>query len=557
MERVLPVLDDSGGTRKLVEQLRTTWPDAFAQSLADRHLCAAVGVFRWLVSIMVENGSRAPEPDPETPNPVLDLALADFPAHADAEVAKRISAVISDCARTLTGLRADGHPPDVLDLLESPAMKRAFWSRPSNLLWKPRVWDIIDGRAQPQDIPIENVPVGCVRMTDPDKLAEAVQEYMGLFKVEDNYDRHYSPAPPDFIRFFWDWDNTKWAAENGDSSPFDAIQSFEFTGRDAHLGESGLVYRRLKMSYRLVCVARIPSPGEELLAEHLYTCDGWNFLPTYGNDRRQDWSGQESGLYYAVYYKSTQVRGQYKHGSLTKECSDFDVEASKDLRQHALDCIEERKKRKALPPADSGSLKHSHHGAHEPQPARRHNDPFNNSQLATRSPRGSHAGQLAVLSREVDAPQPVPNRLFGRQPNQEVDAPRSVLDNLFESQPNQEVDAPQPVPGIMFEPQPNQEGRKGNDEGLANRNERSNSGPGPVPRPEPDYERRPSRRSPRRSRYGPGEEGPQDHPPRNRSSYDHYSGSEDRQDQSRSRRSPPWESRGSRPRHRSRRPNRR
>ncbi|KAI1773868.1 hypothetical protein F4818DRAFT_422084 [Hypoxylon cercidicola] len=292
--------------REMIAILRESWPYRFARNPADRCVCSVAGILRWMAIIHEELQQVATEPMPVPPHELIALALAKFPNHTDSAAGAEVSAAIANCTRALGILEQD--EPNVFDIMESPLMAELLWSKPRYLLCDTTVLEKSDGMFRQYNYPVEeNVKSSLVRIVDPFRLAATVKGKLGdRYSKERKRHQFYIATPPDIIRVCWN--NSLSMAQNGNRSIFDALQAFELSYKNPEISANGPVFVDTSTSYRLICLAIIHQPGEVAVAEHLYQCDGVNFVPRSGDDRSQDWSCQEPGKYYMLYRRSDQVR---------------------------------------------------------------------------------------------------------------------------------------------------------------------------------------------------------------------------------------------------------
>ncbi|KAI2770207.1 hypothetical protein F4815DRAFT_504945 [Daldinia loculata] len=294
----------SGG--ELMEKLKTCWPDAFARSLGERHLCSALDIIRWMVVTLLKDGSFF---DKGTRLGPVPCALTDFPIpeFSDAQTRRQYEEKIAYVYSRLAKFGRNGNPLDLFDVLENKMMTEQFWFNRRYLLYKSTAYEdrgegIQEIKLNAKDIAKE----GLIRIKYPEDLPIAIEKILSPSGCEGTeYSKFHAPTPPLFIRVFWD--NDLWAAFDR-GSPFETLQQLTVKYNDIRVEDNAIVSSQSSASYRLICLARISPPNEEPVAVHLYNCDGSHFLPPYGNGKDQSWSCKEPGKYYLMYYKSDRPR---------------------------------------------------------------------------------------------------------------------------------------------------------------------------------------------------------------------------------------------------------
>ncbi|KAI0851675.1 hypothetical protein F5Y00DRAFT_274583 [Daldinia vernicosa] len=304
----------SGG--ELVKRLKTYWSDAFARSVHERQLCSGLDIIRWMVVTLGQHGIFT------TKGMHLELvryALTDFPIRefSDAQTRREYQEIITLVYSNMAKFGRSGNPPDLFDILENKMMTDQFWSNPSYLLYKTTAYE--DRGESIQDIKLSAEEIargGLIRIQYPEDLPTAIANVLAPSKCEgkESYQFHV-PTPPLFIRVLWD--NALWAALDR-RSPVQTLQQLQIEYDDVQVGNNNLVFSKSSTSYRLICLAKISLPNEEPVAVHLYNCDGSHFLPPYGNNQDQNWSCQEPGKYYLMYYKSDEPRYWSETGPLVE-----------------------------------------------------------------------------------------------------------------------------------------------------------------------------------------------------------------------------------------------
>ncbi|KAI4863154.1 hypothetical protein F4820DRAFT_471859 [Hypoxylon rubiginosum] len=313
MESNLRILNQTYKGAELAYKLQASWPHRFARTPAERAVCSAASIIRWMKIIIEETEKIDMNPVPRPVNEVLALALADFPIDTDLEAESEITKAIANCAHSLRG--------NVFDILESPLMAQTLWCKPQYLLFRTAVLEKRNGMIERYQYPVEqHVKDSLIHLENPFELAAAVQAKLGQrYSTERMADQYYLANPPEFIRVYWN--NSSSVSQNGNMSIFDALQAFEMPYKEKISGIDRLVLVDMNTGYRLVCVARIPQPGEVAVANHLYHCDGSNFVPGFGDDGSQEWSCQEPGRYYMMYRRSNQARRRQQDGHPAPELS--------------------------------------------------------------------------------------------------------------------------------------------------------------------------------------------------------------------------------------------
>ncbi|KAI1405886.1 hypothetical protein F4819DRAFT_351281 [Hypoxylon fuscum] len=340
MEPSLPILSQTYRGSELINKLKLVWPNLYARTLTDRYLCNAAGVLRWMTVILESEELHMPE---FAPDALLSLSLADLPCFDDAETKERIGTAISNYGPVFAGLREDGNPPNVYDILESPLMIATFWSHPRNLICRTDVWKL--GTYNPPEIVDWSAEAiarrGLLQIDHPSEIFHDLDRKLGRVDVD-----FFSPTPPDFIRCCWhNSAQAAQAARDSNISLFEAVRSFTVRCEEVqhHEGQLTLPLRSLK--YRLICIARIPSPGEEAASEHLYSCDGMCFQPEYGNESNHDWTCNDPGRYYLVYRKSRVPQDMLLNGATPLER--VFIPKTYELDQLFCGWIEDSRKEKA------------------------------------------------------------------------------------------------------------------------------------------------------------------------------------------------------------------
>ncbi|KAI1384510.1 uncharacterized protein F4822DRAFT_433054 [Hypoxylon trugodes] len=289
--------------QELAQKLRECWPDVFARTPAERRLCSALDIVRWVASIVAEDESCSL--DLFCPLQIILLALIDFPIveYTNTDTNSQIHSEIASCVGHLVRDPYDGSMPDLLDILESPLMKNNFWAQPCNLLYKSTVLEQRDGTIHPIKIPPQNIAKeGLIIFDDPARLAQTVEWKLGRIQLRDQgaY-RCYVPSPPEFLRFRWN--NSAWVAQNSGKEARDILQKLEIRTNDT-LDEGGhLTFPAMIIQYRLICIAKIPEPGEEPTATQIFMNDGHRFFGQHGICGSRFWSPNAPGSYYLIYHK--------------------------------------------------------------------------------------------------------------------------------------------------------------------------------------------------------------------------------------------------------------
>ncbi|KAI2770201.1 hypothetical protein F4815DRAFT_504935 [Daldinia loculata] len=289
---------------ELVGRLKTFWPDVFARSLAEQNLCSAVGILRWMMMSLAEEGFLIVRTNPGLN--LTEFAVADFPSaeNADAKLRGIIENVIAGFCQKFSHSRSDGNAPDLFDILESKEMINSFWSKTVNLLYNETACEKRGKVVFECDLPADEIARdGLIRIEDPRKLVLAIQDKLAPSWRHGTNDRlFHTMTPPKFIRVLWD--SSFWSAPSYGDSPFHVLRKLTIRHENAQIEGEQLEFSQVSVSYRLICLARIPQPGDQPVAVHLYEYDGRNFVPPYGSNKDQNWSCKNQGKYYLVYHKS-------------------------------------------------------------------------------------------------------------------------------------------------------------------------------------------------------------------------------------------------------------
>ncbi|KAI1781526.1 hypothetical protein F4818DRAFT_40277 [Hypoxylon cercidicola] len=302
----LTILSHKYEGQELVQQLVTTWPGNIARTVAGRPICSAASVLR-LMAIILEDGIQSPKLSPS--NALLSLSLAEFPVHPDQQTEEMLSEAISSCIRLFrfSGAWANGYTPNVFETLESELMLKALWSESHNLLYKTSVWADCNGMIDLIEWPVDKIAkAGLIHLRNPEELAATVKNELGISShtKPDTY-VFFNPTPPQFIRV--QWNNNSESTLSNDSSVFKSLQTFDLSAQTAQLEGGSLAFHAFTSGYRLICCVKITQSGEERDAPHFYTCDGRYFIPPTP-DLNRDWSCNDPGNYYLIYYKSETVQ---------------------------------------------------------------------------------------------------------------------------------------------------------------------------------------------------------------------------------------------------------
>ncbi|XXH03229.1 hypothetical protein Hte_009627 [Hypoxylon texense] len=291
--------------RELATKLRESWPHRLARSPAEHCVCSAASILRWLTIIFEETRDVDATPISIPQNGLISLAFADFPYYSDSETESEISAIVAECAVSL-GREVE----NVFDIMESPLMAEMIWSRDQHLLFKPSVVQSDNESCRRYNLPVARVVEdSLIHIDDPRMLAAVVNGKLSwTYSSERRTSQLYVATPPETIRVLWR--NSSPDTWNRDTAIFDALQAFEMSYQDlGRIDKTGnATFVGASTSYRLICVVKVPEPGEDAVAEHLYECDGTRFVPSFGGNRIQHWSYQEPGRYYMLYCRSDQAR---------------------------------------------------------------------------------------------------------------------------------------------------------------------------------------------------------------------------------------------------------
>ncbi|KAI1413000.1 hypothetical protein F5Y13DRAFT_162257 [Hypoxylon sp. FL1857] len=218
---------------------------------------------------------------------------------------------LSDHAgREQRGGARDGNEPNVCDILESPWMIKAFWSKPFNLLYETTMYQWRGPAPRPTTKPRAfHRPAeiiarsSLIQLDDPRKLSRTLEEELGLCHNEDlDQYRVRFATPPEFVRFRWE--NRSSSIQGMRSREFfDVIQAFEIMASVKQDGDGEAInYLTKLVPFRLICAVKVAQEGEEPVMEHLYDPNGRNVSP-YSHDGYAEWSCVDPGDYYLVYHK--------------------------------------------------------------------------------------------------------------------------------------------------------------------------------------------------------------------------------------------------------------
>ncbi|KAI0382755.1 hypothetical protein F5Y04DRAFT_279530 [Hypomontagnella monticulosa] len=305
----LPSLIPEYEEHELFFELRTYHLSSFAQTMAERKLCLAIDIIRWMVSVAVESNSNIFTGKASTA--ILQLVLANIPnaGTANAETQSQVREAISVCDREVGTSRRCKTLPSLLDILESPLVVRSIWSRLNTLLYRPIILEERDSMVLPLVQPIEQVARdGLIVLEDPRQIGSAVQAKLAAtYDQVRNWYRHRNPTPPLFIRALWE------NPQYGDK----LTKDFKIRVCDSKVKEERITHSVIHVTYRLVCLVKINSPEEEPYAPQLYTKNGRMF--SYRQRENPKWTQDDPGKYYLIYHKARETRDIEKQDKFENE----------------------------------------------------------------------------------------------------------------------------------------------------------------------------------------------------------------------------------------------
>ncbi|KAI0382757.1 hypothetical protein F5Y04DRAFT_287790 [Hypomontagnella monticulosa] len=310
----LQYLHDACQGQELATKLRESWPNCFAVSQAQQKLCAGLEVIRWIISVLAESGSPMITID-RTDMPLL-LAVAHYPIQSTVTIRglSEIQGIISKVTLAFSAPKGDGSGANLLEFLESAMMVQALWSKPEYLLYQATLKR--EGNLPLPDAPLAMTPAqiardGLITLDDPEKLISAVTEKLAsrtYYHQEYTVRQLHTFASPQLIRVNWT-NPSQWDQSRG--SPMELFHSFKIRRPQSAEVEGGQPQHLVvDVSYTLICLARVTGSWHKdepaAVAAHKYTINGQAFLSGHGNDWSQNWSCEEPGNYYLVYYKTGQ-----------------------------------------------------------------------------------------------------------------------------------------------------------------------------------------------------------------------------------------------------------